>query len=278
MRPGELKKPQTPYVFPGVSARAVIEEAKASAIAAQLRPGMPKNGTAGQSAGPPGFNPEPGLVHEPGGDIARGFAHDAFTIYEQLYRVLPDASWFSPNVNSQHPVQFEIGAFTVPSNMHLWLFDYEFSIFRQSGVDAGDIMPAEEGRFSGIMGFDLNFSGRRLSNILFQLDPVPVQITPPTFQPPIGGRAVSSQFDAAAAQSFAATSGQGLSLLPVTSRRYGARDAPWTLVAKQGDRVSLNVVIFKPVPTPIVTIQGRSAGYLIHANASSSLIERLRPR
>jgi len=272
MRPGDPKRagtmPGAPLAFPSGAVRAAMA----------MVPGMPKT-TVGQSAGPPGFAPEPELVHQPGGDIVNQLVHpDAWTIYEQLYRVLPDGSWFDPNISPSNPIQFEIGAFTVPSNCDLWLFDYEFTVFRQSGTDPGDIVPAEEGRFSGVMGFDINFSGRRLSSLLFQIDPVPVQTLQPTFQPPIGARASSSQFDSSATQSFASTAGQGQSLLPVTSRRYGPRDAPWTLVAHQGDRVSLNVVIFKPLPTPVATIQGRSAGYLLHTNASASLIARLRPR
>lgn len=241
--------------------------------------GTPPPSFAGQGAGSPGMGKEPILIHEPGGDILRQFVHpEAFTIYEQEYRTLPEDSWFDPNVSPKRPVQFELGAFEVPKNQHLWLFDYEFSVFRLSGVDAGDIVQAENGRYSGVMGFDLNFSGKRLTNILFQLDPIPSVLARPTFNPPTGGRAVPSQFNQAAAQSFAANSSQGLSLLPVRSNKMGARGAPFTLVAREGDRVSMNCVIFKPIPSPIAAVQARSAGYLIHSQISNTLINRLRPR
>lgn len=239
---------------------------------------------AGQSAGPPGTGPEPPLFHEPGGNVVSDLVHPAFEIYEELYRALPEESWFDPNVSPSKPIQFELGAFTVPPGQQLWLFDYEFAVFRQSGVDAADILPAEEGRFSGVLGFDINFSGRRMSHLLFQLDPVPVVFSRPTYEPPTQSVpflldvAKPSQFVKSAAQSFAANSGQGLSLLPVTSRRYGPRDAPWTLIIPEGTRVSLNCVIFKPIPSPVTAIQGSSSGYLIHTQVSTSLINRVRPR
>lgn len=264
----------TPYRFPRPGDPVVIPSA---GVRSALEQQMKEQGTAGQSAAPPGFAPQPTLIHEPGGDVVRELVHPAFTIFDQMYRVLPEGTWFDPSVSPQKPVQFELGAFTVPPGTNLWLFDYEFTVFRQSGIDPADIVPAEEGRFSGVLGFDLNFSGRRMTNLMYQLDPVAVQISRPTFQPAVGQRAVAAQFNVAASQNFASNASPGLSLLPVTSRRQGARDAPFTLVAGEGDRVSLNAVIFRPVPSPIVTIQGRSAGFLLHTNVSQALMNRLRP-
>lgn len=233
----------------------------------------------GQSAGPPGFGPEPSLIHEPGGDLIRRLVHpEAFTTFEQLYRALPDDSWFSPLTKPNRPVQFELGSFTVPSNQHLYIYDYEFSVLRLSGTDAGDFVKAEDYRFSGVLGFDLNLSGRRLSNLLYQLDPVPQLASRPTYEPPIGARATPQQFDRSVAQSFAANASPGLSLLPARPQRQGPRDTAFTLVARQNDRVSLNCVIFKQITTPIAAIEGRVAGFLLHTQASNALINRLRPR
>jgi hypothetical protein len=232
----------------------------------------------GQSAGPPGMGPEPILSHEPGGAIVRELVHPAWEIFNETYSALPEDSWFDPNVNPQRPIQFELGAFNVPQDMHYWLFDYQFQILRPSGVDAGDSFPALEGQFSGSLGFDLTFSGRRMSHLLFQLDPVPVQLQRQTFDPLPGQRAQRDQFNRSAAQSFAANSPAGTSLLPVTNQRYGPRNAPFTLIANQNTRVALSVVIFNPIPSPITAITGSSRGYLIHGQVSSALINRLRPR
>ena len=269
--------PAPPFVLP-----------RAQAVQA-LRLGQPKNGVlvgtrdpnTGQSSGPPGQGPEPFLFHEPGGATVDDLLHPAFQMVDHLFRALPEDSWFDPNVSPSRPIQMELGVFTVPKGTAFWMFDYEFRIFRMSGVDPGDFIPAEDGRFGGVMGFDLNFSGRRMSDLLFQLDPVSVLTQRPTFELfpfRIGDIASSAQFNRSAAQSFAANASPGLSLLPVQLQRYGPRNGPFTLIAPEGTQVSLNCVIFKPVPSPLATIQGSTRGYLIHTQVSSELINRVRPR
>lgn len=233
----------------------------------------------GRDAGPPGLGAQSMLVHEPGGNLLRGLVNpDAWQITDRLFKVLPDGSWFDPSVSPNRPVQFELGAFVVPVDQQFWVMDYEFIVYRQSGIDPGDVVPAEAGRFSGVMGFDLNFTGRRQGDLLYQLDPVPVQVTRQTFDPPPNQRAIPAQFNISAAQSFAAASSQGTALLPVTTLRQGPRDQPFTFIGRQGDRVSLVCVIFKPVPTPVAAISGRVSGYLVHTNTGDALINRMRPR
>lgn len=262
----QKRQPGVPSILPMQTAAAAIRQL------------VTRDPNMGQSAGPPGLGAEPILQHTPGGDIVQGVVHPAWSIIERLFRALPEESWFDPNVSPSSPVQFELGSFTVPANQEFWLFDYEFSVYRQSGIDPGDMVRAEDGRFSGVMGFDLTFGGRRLSDLLYQLDPVSVTLQRQSFDPPIGQRARQDQFDRAAAQSFASTASPGTSLLPVRPNVQGARHAPFTLIAGQGTRVSLSVVIFKTVQTPIVTIQGTMGGFLIHTQVSQSLLNRIRPR
>jgi hypothetical protein len=236
------------------------------------------NVNGGQQAGPPGFGSVPTAVHEPGTNIVRQFQHPAFVTFEELYKVLPESSWFDPSVSPTRPVQFQLGAFKVPRDMYLWIFDYEFKIYRQSGLDPGDTMPAEPGRFSGNLGFDITLSGKRTAHLLYQLDPVPVQANPQTFDRPPGQRSNVAQFNRSAAQSFAATASPGLSLLPVRRERMGSTVSPFTLIAGPNDSVGLSCVIFKTITSPITAIEGRHVGYLIHQNMGRALIERLRPR
>jgi hypothetical protein len=63
----------------------------------------------------------------------------------------------------------------------------------------------------------------------------------------------------------------------VRSAVMGARGAPFAFVARENDRVSLNVVIFRPIPSPITAIMGRSAGYLLHSTISNTIMDRIRP-
>lgn len=233
----------------------------------------------GQQAGPPGLGEPPTLTHEPGGAVVHDLLHPAFTIHETLDRVLPEGGWFDPDLSPQRPVQFQLGAFTVPKGQSLWLFDYQFQIYRPSGVDPGDFLPAAPGRFSNQIGFDVTVGGSRNASLSLQLAPQPVSLARQAFAPPIGfDAATQDQFNRASAGNFASTASPGNSLLPVRPNVMGPRGMPFTLVAGEGSVVALNVVIFNTVRSPISTIEGRQAGYLIATNTSTALLNRVRPR
>lgn len=232
----------------------------------------------GQEAGVPGMGRAPALQHQPGGRVVQDLLHPSFSIFEQLYRVLPEEGWFSPLVSPTTPVQFQLGAFEVPRNQALWLTDYEFSVYRPSGVDPGDFVQAAQGRFSNVLGFDITISGQRDANLSYQLDPVPVVLQRQEFEAPIGNPRSPAAFNRAAANSFASTAGPGTSLLPVRRQTQGPEGGPFTFVVGEGSQVALNCVIFNTVPSPLSAIQGRHAGYLLHQNVSEALLNRIRPR
>lgn len=239
-----------------------------------------RDGLAGQQAGPPGFGPEPITVQQPGGDLLNKIQHPAFDTFEHLFRVLPEEGWFSPSVSPRRPIKFEFGSFTVPESSFFLLTDYEFTPLRQSGVDPYDFVYAEDGRFSGFMGFDITVSGRRMSNLFYQLDPAPVSFQKSSFDfiqnTPTGRR--SAAFNASASNSFASVSGVGTSLLPVRPTVQGSRGMPFTLLAGPGSSVALSCVIFRRITAPLAGVQATMSGYTIHQNSALSLLERIRPR
>ena len=238
-------------------------------------------GQAGQEAGPPGQGPEPRLVHQPGADLLNQVQHPAFTTVEHLFRVLPEGSWFSPTVNPRKPRQFNLGTFQVPEKQIFLVFDYEFTPLRLSGVDPFDFVAAENRRFTGVMGFDINLgNSRRPSNLSMQLDPAPTSLTGQSFKSPAltSQRATQSEFDSAAANSFGSVAGQGKTLLPVRPEVQGPRGAPFTMIAASGTNVVLNGVIFRRLTTPLGAIEARVAGYQINQTAMQSLLQRVRPR
>lgn len=242
----------------------------------------------GQNAGTPGQGAEPTSVHDVGGALLQQVLHPSITVWDQMFRTLPDDGWYTPSVSPSRPVQFELGSFRVPAGVQLWIMGYEFTVYRLSGVDAGDYIKAEEDRFSAVMGFDLTLDGKRPASLLFQLDPIPVTASRQQFEPPLtvyrGRRgpesgAVTAQFDRAAATSFASTANAGTSLLPARPRRAGpAAPAPFTYVAREGVSVALGCTIFRPVPSPLAFIQGEVFGYLVQTNMGDSLLNRMRPR
>lgn len=229
-------------------------------------------GTAYQpTAGPPGLGSAPALIHEPGGDIVRQLQHPALPTIERLFRVDPTPAMFSPLTSPARPVIFELGAFNVPAGYAFWLMDYEFAVLRFSGVDAGDFFPAELGRFSGNLGFDVNVDGRRFGDLEYHLDPQP-------FEP--GQPAAHSRASVPAQQfsQFASSSGIGLSLLPVRPNVQGPRGGPFTIIAGENTNVALSCVVFRQLKSPIAGIQGQMSGYLTHTNVSQALLSRLRPQ
>lgn len=260
-------------------AAAVVVRAEQERYRGQQDEGLSAFG--GQQAGAPGMGAVPGLVHLPGGDVISELQHPAFTTFERLRRKLPEEGWFDPDLNADNPVQFQIESYEVPSNTALWLFDYEFAVYRPSGIDPGDFIKAELGRFSNQLGFDINVGGRRQGDLSYQLDPDAVTLGRASFENPTGSSfrvATTTAFNSSAANSYAAATNIGTSLLPVRRAVQGPEGHPFTFVIGPGNRVALNCVIFNTILSPLACIEGRMAGYLIHDLVSESLLNRVRPR
>lgn len=261
--------------------RSLIEDARADL---QARDQEIAAEFFGQEAGVPGQGQPPQLWHEPGGSVlAQKFLHPGFQVFEREFRVLPEDGFYSPNVSARRPVEFEMGTFTVPRGSALWLTDYQFQVYRPSGVDPGDFVVAAAGRFSNQIGFDISVSaGARKSDISYQLDPQPIPVQRPQFQPVVNvdpdRRASPDRFVNSASRSFASTASPGTSLLPSRSEVQGPRDSPFTWIVSEGATVALISVVFNPLTSPIAAISGRMAGYLLHVNLSQSLVNRVRPR
>lgn len=221
--------------------------------------------------------PQPqGRVVPVGAGVVQEAQSLEFTTFEDLFRVLPEESWFLPAVGPQNPATFEFGSFTVPQAMTLWLFDYRFSVFRPSGLDPADMVRAEEGRFSSSLGFDLTLNGQRVTNVSYELDPHAVVVQRQQFEsqtaPTVG------EFNRAAANSFAAASAAGKALLPVRSDVMGARAAPFTLVASEGNRVALACVIWRALTSPVMAMEATMGGYLMQNAVSRSLLVNIGSR
>jgi hypothetical protein len=230
-------------------------------------------------AAPPGMAGEPPSVQEPGGNLEKQLLSPALTTDEELWNIIPDESWFSLTVSPERPAVAEIGAYIVPKGQAYWMMDYEFQIFVQSGIDANDVIPAANGRFFGLLGFDLTVNGTRAGSLMYQLDPHPASPFRTAFQPKSSGRLPPpAAFSSSSFNQFAAATGAGLSLLPAWQKLYGPRQGPFSLVANEDTVIALSVAIFRPLPTPVASISGRIAGFRLGKTVSEALINRLRPR
>ena len=218
--------------------------------------------------------------HEPGGLAVAGMVNPSIQIMKWGWRVLPEESFFSNAVTPQSPLQFELGSFQVPKSVELWLFDYETSVYRFSGLDPADWIKAEVGRFSGVMGFDLTINSQtRPGNVRFEIDPHNISGQKQMFSNVAsGGLATVADFNRAAANSFAATASPGLALFPPSRDRLGPRNGPFTYVIPETMSVALSCVIFRPITSPIACIEGIVAGYLVDRMVSQQIQRETIPR
>lgn len=264
---------------PSAVARAHALRAKAQGRAVPLPPGQPPNPAPYDPMnGPPPLGKDPGAIHLPGGQALLNAKPQVLTTCDEQYFVEPDASWFGA-VSPSRPINVPLGSYRVPTGEQLWFNDYEFRILRMSGFAPGDWTYAEDGRFSGILGFDVTISGRRLAHLYYELQPHPSPVTRPAFRAhrhpyPVPPRLTPDEFDVNASNDFAISAGPGTSLLPVTTRVQGPRDQPFMFVARQGETVELAAVIFNPIPSPIAGIQGRLAGFTIATVIGEAILQR----
>lgn len=288
-------RPRLPAAVRSVRAEPLPKDVALS-LAAQLRPPrgrdaaaerqaraeapLVKAGLIGPNAGPPGEGPAALGVNTAGGEIVQRLQPRSLMTYEELFTALPDEGMFSPALNPGAPFQFELGSFIVPNNQTLWLTDYRCGVLLFDAVGPGDYRVAEDGRFRGVMGFDLRRSGSRMGRTSYQLDPVPIQAARSEFEEVIlpSGAPAGGKFNRNAASSFASVAGQGTALLPVWSKVMGPRDGIWTWIIEEDDRVSVSCVIFRPIPVPIAGVFARLAGHLVYVDTARAVQERTRPR
>jgi hypothetical protein len=217
-------------------------------------------------------------VVQPGGEVLNRFRSQEYTIFERMFRILPAEGWFSPRVRPARPLTVELGSYVVPRNRALWLFDYSFSVYRPSGVDPGDFLRAEVGRFSNQLGFDLTIAGDRLADIKYELDPHPDAPNRTAFAPVVAANQTAGVFNRSAANAYAVTAGPGSSLLPVRRPVQGAEGYPFTFVVIEGQAVALSMVIFNRLRAALSAVEGRMGGYLLERQLSDHLINSVRPR
>jgi hypothetical protein len=201
--------------------------------------------------------------------------------WEQLYRRLPEASMFSPQLTPARPFAFELGSFRVPDNETLILTDLRPDIYRFSGVDAGDYVPVDARRFSASLGFQIVVDNVPQGQVQFELDPLAIAATANQFvrvSPPgtptapdsfaeavlrLNGATApppAAVFNAAQSNSFGSTAGAGQSLMPQRPHRYGALSLPFSLAATGGQTVQIRCVVFRPLGSPIAFIEYDVAG------------------
>jgi len=224
-----------------------------------------------------------------GGNTAAQLLHPTTAPFERLWRKLPSPGMFDPSVSPANPYSITLGAYRVPDNEMLAIFDLSGGVYRCSGNVPGDTEPVAPRALSSLMGFSLTIDGRTQGNIQYQLEPGPINVqSNPAFSGGVGlnynvqtlygtlsapfQQANIGEFQQAASDSYANASGPGTSTQPQRDGRYGARDIPFTLYADAGQTVAVKAIVWRPMPVPIAFLEYTIQGLLIPQNSLKEIL------
>ncbi len=205
----------------------------------------------------------------------------ATTPFEQLFRRLPEEGIHNPLNSPTRPFIFECGAFQVPPQQMLILFDLRPDIYRFQGVDPNDALPVEARRFGTAVGWEITIDKNHPGNTRFELEPVQRQdgleyaLGKDAINNP-GAVPTAAAFVQQRRNRFGATSGAGLSLMPQRPFRFGPSSLPLTLTVRENQVFAIRAVVFKPIASPIACFEFDMAGLLVGANLGQGLFDMMR--
>jgi hypothetical protein len=215
------------------------------------------------------------------GALSERITHPTFQFFEQIWRRLPEQGIHSTTVTPERPISIPMGAFRVPKQQALLLFDLRPDIYTFSGLDPNDWVPVEERRFSGQIGWDVTVDGTRQANTYYELQPLPRQSNQvglgDVSTPDPGTLAPASAFAAARANAFGASLGAGTALQPQRHQRYGPESLPLTLWVKEGQTFTASAGVFRRIMSPIAFFEFGLAGILMPANLAADIFEEIQP-
>jgi len=220
----------------------------------------------------------PQRVYLAGASLNQIIQHPSVTPFERLWRRLPEQGIHSSLVSPERPFTLEMGSFQVPQEMTLFIFDYRPDVYRFSGQDPNDILPAEDRRFSGQMGWNISINGTIPGNIQYELQPIPRQTLPSAYIKRIlspGEFLPETAFNITRANQFGAAAGSALGTLPQRHQRYGAQDVPFTLCVYENQIFQANAKVFEPILTPIGAFEFDVGGYLLNKTVADKILRDL---
>lgn len=240
-----------------------VNRADADAMIRALGGSTLPMGGPGQDQGPPGMASTVPIT-EVGGELSTKLQHPVVGTFERQFRKCPEPSWFSTKITPERGVKVQLGTYTVPKGMQLWLTDYTFREYIPGPHGfPSDVLRVESGSLSVALAYQLQFTHQQVADIQFDITPTAVNF------------AGVDPFRVPATPSKAP---QGLSLLPARSEREGSVTGPFTIVLRESSVIQLNAFVLRPIKQPIVFLEGRIAGYLLASNQGEALLSRQRPR
>lgn len=204
----------------------------------------------------------------------------ALEVYEEIFRIEPNESWFDPNRSQSNPTQFELASISADTGRWIFVFDYSIRPFGFSGIAIGDVMPMPEGYMSGSFGYAIRIGGRPAGIVRYRLNPTSPALRKQRFgfnQSKFQQLANMTQddFSRTRANSFASASGFGGEIHPQAPGRFGATNVPFMLSVGDGLPVEITGVLFNEVTLPVAFIETRISGYITSAVLAHKLLSEL---
>lgn len=232
----------------------------------------------GQAAAAQSHGPMP--VTEAGGLLAKYGKYPVFKVYEQLFRIEPNESWFDPARDPTRPTQFEIATVRADAGQVILLFDYSIRPYRFSGINSFDFVPMDEGRLSGSMGYVVQKNGQNPGNLEYRLDPLSSTLRRQALQFNRSLKRSIAQMTAddyaiTASQSYASAAGYGTSLMPQSPRRFGAHNAPFLETIYEDEVFTFSGVVYRQIESPVAFVECRISGYKTSSNIAKRLLRDL---
>lgn len=208
-----------------------------------------------------------------GGAMGQMLMHPSFVPFQLTFRKLPDDGVYNASKTRQYA--FEIGSFTVPTNMTLAVAEYSFLPYRLSGIAPGEAVPLEPGRLSLDVAYDLNISQTRKGNIKTELIP---QLPSPSgnaflSSPTVGGGSESFNVNV---KSGLSNFGDGL-MIQDFKKQQGPEKFPFTYYVNSNQAVQMRVIVFDTITIPIAFFEAVLSGYLMPQNTLESMLEGVAP-
>jgi len=227
----------------------------------------------------PGTSPttpavDEGMFRVPMGALHDVAQHPTFKSFERFFRRQGDAKMFNKDISRSKPFSFNIGGFNCPDSSAIMLTAYTLNAGRFSGIGASETRPLEHERMGTSWGFDLTVNGARERDCTFELDPLPITVTPQQYT---GVGRTPQFYEVTAAQQFGNTSSAGLSLLPFSNTRFGSPDGPWTLWVLPKQSVAIGCSIFRPLSIPIAYVEASVSGFIMPATLMQKFIKQINP-
>lgn len=193
--------------------------------------------------------------------------------FVRSFRTSGDTSLYDPSISRNRPIQFDIGSFAVPQTQTVLLTNFVLKIATFSGVAGGDVEYMDPGSLSTRMGFSFKVNSQQPQiNGALALAPVPLLAdTEGIVSTGSGRNPTTTVFTRASAKAYGMASASGQFLIPYNGIALADPIGPFTLVANQGQVVSMGVFCFSSLVRPVAFFEAAFQGTIVPTRLAQQL-------